>query len=436
MIRVAYKNYLLVILVLVGTVSTFERFVFALVLEPIKHDMQLSDTQLGLMTGIAFAAFYGAVGIPIARWADQGNRVTITAIAVGLLGIMVSLCGLASNFIQLLMVRVGVAVGEAGFVPAAQSLLADYFDRGERPRAMSIYLMFYTISMLVGFLVGGWLVQSFGWRTTFIIIGLPAILVSILVKCTLREPRLEHRNNKSVNPPGVTQSLNILWQQYSFRHIFIAFCVSYFFSLGVSQWQVVFFIRSHEMSIAEVGAWFALTWGIFGTIGNFVGGCCASYYAAGKEKLQMRMVAIIFFITIFFNLVIYLSENKHVALSFIGITAFLTTLVGGPIFATIQSSVDERMRSVAIALIYMFANLIGFGLGPFLLGVLSDLLNPTYGQESLRYALVIFCPGGLWVAFHYWKAANTIEEDIRTAESGGLAVVRPKLNGKRVAERR
>ena len=150
-----YKNYLLGILLLMGSVSIFERFVFALVLEPIKNDLQLSDSQLGLMTGIAFAAFYAVAGIPLARWADRGNRVTIAATAVGLVGLMVSLCGMVGSFFQMLLVRAGIAVGEAGTMPAAQSLIADYFDRSERPRAMAIYLMAYPISMIIGYLAGG-----------------------------------------------------------------------------------------------------------------------------------------------------------------------------------------------------------------------------------------------------------------------------------------
>ena len=167
MFKISYKNYLLALLILAGVVATFERFVFSLVLEPIKHELLLSDSQLGLMTGIAFSAFYAVAGIPIARWADRGNRTTIIALATGLLGVMVSLCGMVAGFFQLLLVRAGVAVGEAGIVPAAQSLLSDYYDRAERPRALALFITFYSISMIVGYLLGGALVESLGWRMTF-----------------------------------------------------------------------------------------------------------------------------------------------------------------------------------------------------------------------------------------------------------------------------
>jgi len=248
-------------------------------------------------------------------------------------------------------------------------------------------------------------------------IGAPGVLIAILVKLTLREPRLEQRTAVLyVEQPSLTETLKVLWRQRSFRHILFAFGVSYFFTLGVSQWKAVFFMRSHGMEAGELGAWLALVWGGFAVLGNYLGGYCASRFAARQERLQMRVVSLLFVINALVSIMIYLSPNKYMALTFVAITAVVTTLVGGPVFAAIQSLVNDRMRSVAVALIFLFANLIGFGLGPLAMGILSDLLNPIFGQESLRYALVLFSPGGLWVAFHYWKAANTIEDDIRRVE--------------------
>ena len=419
MFKIAYKNYLLIMLVLVGVITTFERFIFSLALEPIKHELQLSDSQLGLMTGIAFAAFYAIAGIPIARWADRGNRATITALSVGFCGVMVSLCGTASSFFHLLFVRAGVAVGEAGLVPTAQSLLSDYFNRVERPRAMAIFISFYTISMIVGYLLGGQLIESYGWRTTFIVMGVPGIFMAILVKFTAREPRLSRPKIEVSHLPSFIDTVRVLWQQRTFRQILSSFCVGYFFSMGVSQWLAVFLIRTHEMTPSEVGAWLALSFGVFGTLGNYLGGYYASRFAACKEKLQMRTLACLTVCSGLMSVVVYLSPDKYTALTFIAISAAVGTFANGPIFAAMQSLVHEKMRSVAVAITFMLANLIGFGLGPLALGIISDLLNPMFGQNSLRYALALFSPGALWVAFYYWKAGNTIEEDIRSAEESG-----------------
>lgn len=416
-----YKNYLLGVLLLVGSVSIFERFVFALVLEPIKHDLQLSDSQLGFMTGIAFAAFYAVAGIPLARWADRGNRVTLAATAVGLVGLMVSLCGMAGSFFQLLLVRASIAVGEAGTMPAVQSLIADYFDRSERPRAMAIYIMAYPISMIIGYLAGGWLVESFGWRQTFIMLGLPGVLVALLVKFTLKEPRLTQPILSDTEESlTITTVLKTLWQQRTFRHIFSAFCVSYFFLMGTSQWLATFFIRSHDMGIKELGMWLALSFGVFGFLGSFFGGHWTTKYLAQQEKLQMRAVAGLFVLFGALNVGVYLAPSKAVALALLAVAAFVSSLTNGAVFAALQSLVSERMRAMAVAVLFLFANLIGFGLGPLALGVASDLLEPVAGVESLRYALALSCPGLIWVGFHYWQAAKTIEDDIRAVEEGVL----------------
>ena len=286
MYKPAYKNYLLGVLVLVGAVSIFDRFVFALALEPIKQDLGLSDSQLGLMTGIAFSAFYAIAGIPIARWADRGNRVTISGLAVALCGVMLSLCSMVTSFFQMLLVRAGVAVGEAGAIPSAQSLIPDYFDRVERPRAMAIYFMFYPISMVIGYLAGGWLVENLGWRATFMVIGIPGILVAILVKLTLQEPRLTQKNKAVIKQPSILSVLKMIWQLPALRHLFMSFCLGNFFIMGTTQWLGVFFMRSHGMQATELGAWLALIWGVFGMLGNYIGGYVAMRYAPNNEKFR------------------------------------------------------------------------------------------------------------------------------------------------------
>ena len=330
---------------------------------------------------------------------------------------MVALCGLVGNYSQLLFVRMGVAVGEAGCVPPAQSLISDYFQRAERPRAMAIYWMCYPISVIIGYLGGGWLAEHIGWRLTFVVIGVPGILLAILVRFTMHEPRLKQQNLLVVEQPSFKTVLKTLGSKYSFRHVVMAFCVAYFFGMGVAIWVPAFFIRSHGMSIGELGAWLAFVWGACGLLGNHLGGVLTARYAAGKEALQMRFVALMMVLTGILYVLVYLSPNKYIAMAFLAVIGVVSTLGNGPVFSAIQSLVDSRMRSVALALILLFANLIGFGLGPISIGIISDLLEPVFGQDSLRYALVLFCPGTLWVAVHYWKAANAIEAEIFDVES-------------------
>jgi len=421
MSKLAYKHYMLGLLTIVAVFNYLDRTVLSLLLEPIKQDLELSDSQLGLLTGFAFALFYAVAGIPIARWADRGNRNTVVASTTALWSIMVVFCGLVGNFTQLLLVRVGVAVGEAGCVPPAQSLIAEYFDRTERPQAMAIYWLCYPISVIIGYLAGGWLSEVFGWRITFMVIGVPGILLAILVKLTMHEPRVIQEKIIEAEQPSFKEVLNTLWRQRSFRHIVAAFCVGNFFGTGIILWMPTYFIRSYGMETAELGFWLAFSWGFCGLSGGLLGGFLATRYAARKEALQIRMVAFAGVLLGLLFMLTYISSNKYVALTFLAINSFLLTMSNGIIFSAIQSLVEIRMRAIAMASIFFGANLIGLGLGPIGVGVLSDLLVPMFGQESLRYALVFFSPGFLWIAYHNWQAGDTIDADIGKIEMGGEA---------------
>ena len=188
-----YRNYLLAVLTVIALFNYVDRTALGLVLQNIKTDLQLSDTQLGFLSGIAFALFYSVMGVPIARWADRGNRVTIITLTTALWSVAVALCGVATSFTQLLLTRVAVAVGEAGCIPPAFSLIADYFNRGERPRASAIYGLAGVFSAVIGYFVAGWLNEFYGWRVTFVCMGAPGVALALLAWFTLREPRRQLR---------------------------------------------------------------------------------------------------------------------------------------------------------------------------------------------------------------------------------------------------
>jgi MFS family permease len=330
------------------------------------------------------------------------------------------------SFTQLLLVRVGVAVGESGCVPPAQSLLADYFDRAELPRAMAIYWMSSPLSTVLAFLVGGWLIEQYGWRLTFILIGLPGILLAILVKFTLREPRLAKEITAGISvtsesePTQVSLSivLKTLWQKPAFRHVAMAYCVFMFFVAGIGVWIPAFFIRTHGMEAGELGTWLGLTWGFGGLFFTYFGGVLATRYAARQEGLQMQGVALICLLCSVFYILCFLSSGQYLGLLFISLAAgVLLPMTNAAFYASLQSLVEERMRAVALALIFMFSNLVGLGLGPLAVGMASDMLAPDLGQDSLLYALLLFSPGYLWCAYHCWKAAQTIEDEIKLVES-------------------
>lgn len=420
-----YKQYLLILLTLVGVLNYLDRYVLALLLEPIKHDLQLSDSQLGFLAGFAFALFYAAAGIPLARWADRGNRNTVVTVTTGLWSLMLALSGLAANYWQLLLARVGVAIGEAGCMPSAQSLIADYFDRSERPKAMAIYVMFGPLAVILGYTLGGWLGENFGWRIAFIAIGLPGLLVALLVKLTVKEPRLTMPVTVQVTP-SLSEVRKTLWQRNSFRHFFPGFCIAFFFNMGIYQWMPTFFIRSHAMTMSEVGIYLAIASGLGGIVGAYLGGVLATRFAYRKEALQMRFVGLSIATAGILFMLGYLSSSKEIALVCIALVSIVFGMGAGPVFSVLQCLTPERMRAVTLASLFFFANFIGFGLGPWITGVLSDLLHDRFGQESLRYALVILSPGYLWAGYHYWRVGDTVEEEIRAVESSEEKAYQPE----------
>jgi MFS transporter, Spinster family, sphingosine-1-phosphate transporter len=397
-----------------------DRLALGIVLEDIKADLELTDTQLGFLTGIAFALFYAVMGIPIARWADRGNRVTIITVTTALWSAMVALCAAAGSFAQLLLIRVGVAVGEAGCLPPAQSLISDYFTRAERPRAVGIYTMGAPLSLFFGYFAAGWLNESYGWRATFVILGMPGVALAAVAWLTLREPRC--RTAPSVPPAAqtsVTEVLSTLWANTTFRRLLLCISVSNFFMYGILQWLPSFFIRSYGLSTGEIGSGFALSLGLSGVLGNYWGGMLASRYAADNERLQLRVMAVLWGSSALLFACVYLVPSSYLALFFLGLGGMALTFTNGPLFAMIQTLVTPRMRAMAVAIVQLFANLIGLGLGPLAAGALSDALRPLFGDESLRYALIALCPGYLLCVWLAWRASQSVMADLAAARYDG-----------------
>jgi MFS family permease len=431
----SYRHYLLIVLMVLLAFNYVDRLALGLVLQDIKVDFHVSDTQLGFLSGMAFALFYSVMGIPIARWADRGNRVMIISVTATLWSAMVALCGLTSNFMQLLLARIGVAVGEAGCMPPANSLIPDYFTRAERPRAVGIYQLGTGLSNVVGYFLAGWLNEVYGWRVMFVVLGIPGLALAALAWFTLREPRL---GKPTINARGrlaatngvvpETASLSLtqsslkevcvnLWANVTFRHVLFCFSVISFFGYGIAQWLPAFFIRSFGLKTGELGTWFAVIYGLAGMVGMYLGGAWASRRAPNNERLQLKVLAFVVSCFGIISACAYLSPSPYLAFGLLGMGYVAFAMAYGPLFASVQTLVPEHMRSTSIALIYFFANLIGLGLGPWAAGALSDALRPLVGEESLRYALLALCPGYLWAGWHLFRASQTITRDLDAAQT-------------------
>jgi predicted MFS family arabinose efflux permease len=268
-----YRRYVLFLLTIVYALNFVDRQILVILQESIKADMALSDAQLGLLTGFAFAIFYVSVGIPIARWADVGNRKNIVAGAVAIWSGMTALSGLTQNFYQLLLARIGVGIGEAGGSPPSHSILSDYYPAKERGRAMAIYSTGVYLGILIGFIVGGWVNEHYGWRIAFFAVGLPGLLVALIVKFTIREPIRGIADGIEIKT-SVTfkETLSILWALKSFRFFALASGLTAFCSYGIGNFLPSFLIRSHGFETTQVGISLAITAGLGGIIGTYAGG--------------------------------------------------------------------------------------------------------------------------------------------------------------------
>jgi MFS family permease len=413
----AYKGYVLAVMTGVTTLNYLDRVFLALVLQPVKVDLRLSDTQLGFLTGIAFAVFYSTFGIPISRWADRRNRVTLTALAIGLWGMTVMACLFVTNFAQLLLARIAAAVGESGCVPPTYSLAGDYFPKpGERARALAIYTAANPLSVLIGCIAGGWLNERYGWRVSFFLIGIPGLLMAILVKATIAETpnRLAAMRGLTNDNRRFAHVLKELWHQHSVRRLALGYICFATLGLGLTPWYAAFLARSHDMSTAEVGLWFGLLVGINGVVGMVLGGYVAGRWLDRDEPRQLRLMALMSVLLMPSFALFLLLPQKHEALLALIPMVLVFNCFSGPLFALMQRLVRENIRATSLAIVLLLSNLIGLGLGPQIVGILSDILEPSVGTDSLRYAMLSMTAAALCAAYFFWMASRTVKNDLHT----------------------
>ena len=410
--------YALGLLTVVYSFNFIDRQLLAILQESIKLDLGLSDSQLGLLTGFAFAVFYVTAGIPIARWADRSNRRNIVAIAVFLWSFMTALSGLAQNYTQLLLARIGVGVGEAGGSPPSHSMISDIFPATKRASALGFYSTGVNIGILFGFLFGGWLNEFFGWRVAFMVVGIPGLLLALVVRTTLAEPIRGMAEQRTVSDEEVPfkNILALLWSRRSFRHMAFGAALNAFAGYSSSSWTASFMIRSHDMSTGELGTWLALIMGLGGAIGVFFGAYLADKLAPRDKRWYMWLPALVGIFSVPFSACVYLVGNPYFALSLMIIPGLLHNVYLGNTIATTHGLVGLRMRAMSSAILFFILNMIGLGAGPWIIGLISDYLTPSLGDDSLRQAMLYVIPTvTLWSSCHFFLAARSLRQDLAAA---------------------
>mgnify|MGYP001319468965 FL=1 len=414
------RNYALGVLTLVYTFNFIDRQLLSILQEAIKTELLLTDAQLGLLTGFAFAMFYVSAGVPIARMADRSNRRNIVAASVGLWSFMTAISGFVQSYLQLLFARIGVGIGEAGGSPPSHSIVSDIFPKEQRASALSFYSTGVNLGIMFGFLFGGWLNEFFGWRVAFLVIGVPGIILAGIVFATVPEPirgLLENKKASDTQVPFI-EVVSGLWQRKTFRHMALACGLNAFAGYGTVNWAASFFIRSHGMTTGELGTWLALSTGLVGAIGIFVGGFLGDKLGARDKRWYLWVPGLSTLLVVPGMLVVFLTSNTYLALVCMFVPGFLQNIYLGNSIATTHNLVGLRWRSTSSAILFLILNIIGLGLGPFAVGLLSDLFDPSLGVESLRYAMLAVLPTAcVWSSIHFYLASRTLKADLeRTPE--------------------
>ncbi len=413
------RRYALGVLVVVYTFNFIDRQILAILLPAIKAEFLVDDWVLGFLAGSAFALFYATLGIPIATLADRWSRRNLIAIAVAIWSAMTALSGAAGSIAHLALARIGVGIGEAGCSPAAHSLIADYYPPQQRSTAMGIYSLGISLGIMIAYLAGGWVAQNIGWRAAFFIVGLPGLILAAVVRYTLQEPPRGMSEGKidSGHIPSVVTVSRYLLRRKSFVHLAIGSGLASFVAYSVITFFPSYMIRSHGMGLAEIGVYLGLIIGIGSGLGYVGGGYLADKASTVGQKYSLWTVSAAMILGWLFTFPVYLLNNPYWVFAAFAVPTIFSNFYLATTFAQVQGLVGLRMRAVASALLLFMLNIIGLGLGPMFTGILSDLLRESFGDESLRYSLLLVgAVIGPWSAWHFYVASRHIEADLDRVE--------------------
>lgn len=411
----ATRWYVLSVMVLVYLLSIADRYVISTVLEPIRLELQLTDSGIAFLTGVALALFYVVMGFPLSWLIDRGNRRNIIAWCLVAWSAMTAFGGLSRNYTQLLLARIGVGIGEAGGTPGANSIISDYFPAAKRPMALTVFSLGAPIGAWLGADIAGMINDAYNWRTVFLVLGVPGVIVGFLILATIREPRRGQLDHKGGDHEGASflQSMRYLWTQKAAVHVMVGSALTALWGWGLMWWTPTFLIRNYGLTPGEAGA-------ITGPI-HLVGGGLATVLTGwwvGRPSMNdpRRIVKLMGWGVLVATLVsfaIYWTHDLALAtwLFWIYIPAIYFYI--GPSFGLLTNLCEPRMRAQFCAATLFLANVGNLIIAPQMVGFLSDEFAPggVANGESLRLAMLCLVPTGLWAAWHFFLSVPRIVDD-------------------------
>ena len=412
--------YVLGMLTLVYALNIADRFSISTLIEPIRAELHLSDAGIAFLTGGALALFYVTVGIPVAALAYRANRRDILAVSLAAWSAMTALCGLAHNRLQLTLARFGVGIGEAGGTPPSTSILADMFPPARRPMALTVFALGACLGAWLGSAVAGTAAERGGWRTAFLVLGIPGVVLALIVWLTVPEPRRGQLDAGQAMPAGhssLPATLRFIVAQRSAVHLLLGGSVATFWSWGLMWWTPAFLQRSHHLTVGQAGQLIGPMHLIAGTASTLLAGWLMAGRAAADPRYVTRLLGWVTALTTVPSLLLYwvVSERAAVVLLWIFVPAVYFYI--GPILGLLQNVVPAHMRATTCAILLFLANVANLLLAPQLIGWLSDWFAASFGAgtESLRWALLLLAPTGFWAAWHLWTSGRTIRADAARA---------------------
>lgn len=427
-ISAGYSRFALLLLTIVFLVHNLDRQIMSILLVPIQNELGASDTAMGFLTGFAFAAVYVSFGIPMAHLCDRGNRRNILSIVIAVWSGFTALCGTAVNYVHLLLMRVGVALGEAGGNPACVSMISDFFPAAQRAMAMGVFYIGASAGIFFGMWLGGWINDAMGWRAAFVVVGLPGVLLALIVRLTLKEPprgvsdglAVDSREARSF--PDVQR---LLWSLSTYRRLILGNACHSIAMYASFAWAAAYFIRIHGLSTTEVGLRIGLVTGLGAALGNLVGGYVTDRLSARDKGWYMGVAGIANLLSVplvfaFLNL----ADADWAIYAYLPMIAFMAA--SAPAVATVtQGIVRPEMRSMSYTTQYMVTSLLGMGGGPFLVGLTNDLLAPQFGELSIRYSMLgVIGTTALICGLTFCWASRSVGRDMDSAAikagSGGV----------------
>lgn len=436
-----YQLWVLALLVAINTSNYLDRAVLGILQQPIKLELSLTDWQLGVISGPAFAILYAMTGVPIARWAERGRRARILTLALTLWAAMTSACGLARSYVHLVLARIGVGVGESACTPVSHSLLSDYFPPRQRGTAMAILMTSIPIGSALGAFAGGVVAHRWGWRVAFAVVGLPGLVLAFLAWLTLREPGRGQLDGAAVVPPPLSfaRDFRALMKTPGFGHVLAAGVLMGIGLYGSSLFIPSYYLRSYGLNLSQVGAIVGAGAGAAGLVGVLAGGYVADRFAGDHGRSYMIVPAFGTLANGVFLILAFIQPSWAAAFALITLAGISNNLKDGPIYAAVQNMVPTQMRATAAAINLICINALGGGIGPLITGAISDRVTARVfpsglgaydavcrahhpaaqsalgkacvgaSATGLRAGLIIVCLFLLWAAFHLWRASRRLD---------------------------